>query len=504
MRLKENLPPTAFKPLRGLGKESVPVTGEQSLPSSRFWSNAELLANRNAHYQPGDIFLGRVDETMIGLRDNRHIMTIAGSRSGKSACLLIPNLLLYPGSVMVIDPKGELAEATAAHRAAMEHEVRVLDPFGIVKGSAAEYRAGHNPLHELAMPPDDVGTDRLIDDAALVAEALMPDSGRDEHWTTAARNLVTALILMLVDENRLDMTELRRSLLQDSEGLAKLFTRMSSFEMAALKLGKDPKSIEFAAACIIARTGAFMLGRDPRERSSVIATAIEQLAFLDSPAMASLFEHHHGSIGALKRPSSETPVTIYLVLPAGYIGTHFRWLRLMIALALSFFERSTAKPDHPVLLILEEFAALGHLRPVEQAAGFIAGAHVRLWSVLQDLPQLKRHYKDGWETFIGNAGIIQAFSVSDHMTCNFLSKRMGETTLRVETAQHVNSESARLGDTGIRYEYRTVPLMPPAEIAMTFRRQSIAGEAAGGLSLVLLPGTAPFVVDRVFHGELRP
>src|SRR5665213_2062052 len=80
--------------------------------------------------------------------DDRHIVTIAGSRAGKSRDVLAPNLLRYPGSVVVIDPKGELARHTATKRAGFG-DVFVLDPFNIVPPEVAGFRASFNPLMEL-------------------------------------------------------------------------------------------------------------------------------------------------------------------------------------------------------------------------------------------------------------------------------------------------------------------------------------------------------------------
>ena len=95
------------------------------------------------------------------------------------------------------------------------------------------------------------------------------------------------------------------------------------------------------------------------------------------------------------------------VCPASRMGTHGRWLRLIVSLAVSALENAPCPPARaadPVLFILEEFAALGHMRALEQAVAYMAGFGVKLWAVLQDLTQLKRHYKEGWETFLGNAG----------------------------------------------------------------------------------------------------
>ena len=94
----------------------------------------------------GAILLGRNGGDLIGVADDRHLLTVAGSRSGKSSTCLLPNLLRWPSSVLCIDPKGELAKATAVRRAEMGQAVYILDPFGEVKGEAARFRCGYNPL----------------------------------------------------------------------------------------------------------------------------------------------------------------------------------------------------------------------------------------------------------------------------------------------------------------------------------------------------------------------
>src|SRR5687768_174736 len=65
----------------------------------------------------GHLWLGRDDEgRAVGIGDDRHAITIAGSRAGKGRSVIIPNLLLWDGSCVVIDPKGENATRTAAQR----------------------------------------------------------------------------------------------------------------------------------------------------------------------------------------------------------------------------------------------------------------------------------------------------------------------------------------------------------------------------------------------------
>lgn len=498
MKLRSGLPKTQFQPPRGLGEQSIPLTGANSLQSATFQTLDEVRSAQSLAYKSGHIFLGRVDDRMIGHLDNRHIMTVAGSRAGKSVCLLTPNLLMYPGSALVIDPKGELARDTARHRAeALGQHVVVLDPFEFVTGEAAAYRGWHDPLREL----DETGPD-FIDDAATLPEAMVLESAGVEdgkHWTTAARNLLTALTLSarLSGET---LAGLRTALTGDPASLWHI--------LAGIAEVPDAPEVVQAAVEIIRSTGHSFLHKNDREAPAIVSTAAEQISFLRSPAMRNLFEPRsdrpEARLSSLKTGHDGKPVTIYLVLPAGRMGTHNRWLRLLVTMALVHFERLKNVPEHPILMVLEEFAALGHLRPVEQAAGFIAGSHVRLWSVLQDLSQLKTHYKDGWETFLGNAGVIQAFSVSDLTTCEYLSKRLGEVTVEVTNRHSVGSNEMRAGDTGERREFRTAPLMTPSEIAIEFARLIDGNGKPAGLTLVLVPGVVPFIVDRVFWEYLQP
>src|SRR5215831_16681058 len=83
-------------------------------------------------YAPGQIILGKFAGRFLGHLDDRPLVTVAGARAGKTSTILEPNLYLYPGSMLVLDPKGELAR-TARFRRALRHEVHILDPFRTIQ-----------------------------------------------------------------------------------------------------------------------------------------------------------------------------------------------------------------------------------------------------------------------------------------------------------------------------------------------------------------------------------
>ena len=503
MRLKPNLPPTAFNFPRGYGEASIPETGDVNRPQSAiWWTKEQVLGEARLSYEDGKIFLGRVDGKMVGLSDNRHIVTVAGNRGGKSACLLIPNLKLYPGSALVIDPKGELARETALFRRdTLGHDVHVLDPWRVTK-LPEELLSAFDPIAQLR---EDRAS--LIDNADLLADALIVANAKDPHWTEAARALLRALILWLIVDPAgtggalTDLTAIIAKLAK--EAAAPSDARPTLFMLSTLEADEGDE-LEGHAHSIIRNQAKVMLGANPKELASILSTARTQLVFLESPAMMRNLRLSLLRLAQLK----SHPTTIYLCLPASRMSTHGRWLRLIVGLAVAAMEEAAFPPGEqpsPVLFVLEEFAALGHMRALEQAVAYMAGYGVKLWAVLQDLTQLKRHYKEGWETFLGNAGIIQAFSVADQTTCDYLSKRLGETTFQITNKIDVGSDQASKGDTGLRREFKSAPLLAPDEVARKFARLSDGkGGTKGGLALVLLAGAHPFVVDRVYHGELEP
>ena len=189
---------------------------------------------------------------------------------------------------------------------------------------------------------------------------------------------------------------------------------------------------------VVAGTAETLLGTGENERGSILSTARRNTAFLDT-----LGPRYKATLSGEFRPfdpdhlkGAPEGVSVYLCLPAERIGTHGRWLRLMIGLFLEKMQRQLIEPASkaPVLFLLEEFFALGPMPSIEKAAGYAAGFGVKLWAILQDLQQLKSLYRTSWQTFLANAGAIQIFGASDRETLEYASKAMGEIEVSRVTA----------------------------------------------------------------------
>ena len=437
------------------------------------WADPNWIASHPFwQYQPGKVLVGAVGNNLIGVTDDRHMMTVAGSRAGKGVSVIIPNLIEYPGSVLVVDPKGENARVTAVRRAkaGLGQNVFVLDPFGVSGFKTSSF----NPLDMI-----DPKADTAVDDAALIAEALViQEEGPGRHFSSAARNFLRGLILQVRSDEppeRRNLLRVRQLLTLDAKTFELLLTAMQTNN---------------ACNGVIRRAANSMAAKAPNEKSGVISTAIEQTDFLDSPPLARCLAKSDFKLTDLKC----APTSVYLCLPAGRMATHSRWLRIIINLAVEAMEREPTKPKHPVLFLMDEFAVLDHLSSIEKAAGQIAGFGVKLWPILQDLSQLKSIYKDRWETFMGNAGLLQFFGNADLTTLDYISKRLGRSTILTVSQGEISEEQAAGGFTGESNQLQINELMTADEVSRFFSRQSNA-------QLLIWPGADPIAIDRVRYYE---
>lgn len=341
-----------------------------------------------------------------GYTDNRHLITVGPTRSGKGASVIVPALLQAPHSVIVIDPKGQNAAITARHRRAMGQDVFILNPFRM----HGLPRHCYNPLAAI-----DINSPTAVADVAALARALILTQGREPYFDDTARDLVTTIMLYLVSTlgPKATLGHMRK-LVTD------IGARGKEGAEALVAMGRSPH------AFIRQPIGRFK-DAEARDISSAINTAITQTAFLDDPALTDAATRGTltGSDFDLMQLKKK-PTTVYLILPGKYMDAYARFLRLIITSAL---DQLTAEPGgYPVLLVLDEFARLENLPSVSNAFGFAAGFNVQLWPFLQDLPQLEELYGKKWMSILANCGLIQFFTPTDIETAEYLQRRGGMTT----------------------------------------------------------------------------
>lgn len=369
---------------------------------------------------------------------DRHLLTVAPTRSGKGVGTVIPNLLTWPGSVIVIDPKGELCRATAALRMRAGQYVHVIDPWGDIKELPA---SRFNPLAYIYPDSPD-----MVEDAMTLADALVISGGGEQFWPDEAKALIAGLILHVVtDPNETEQTlgRVREILCLPPADFAAVVTAMagSSFDAVRNAAGR-------------------ILQKSDRELSSVISTAQQNTHFLDSPRIRNSLSEDDINFYWLKHQYT----TIYVVLPQDRLATYNRWLRLLVSMALTLLGRTPRGSARPVLMMIDEFPALGYLKPVENAYGIAAGLGVQIWTIIQDFNQLAAIYGTSWKTFLANAGVIQAFGTRDTMTAQELSAMLGVGTVELISQHTAEMREWDPGYCSMHDQLHPRELMKPDEI----------------------------------------
>jgi len=345
-------------------------------------------------------------EHYLGYKTDKHLLSIAPTRTGKGRGLILPNLLNLPEhSVFVIDPKGENALVSARYRQSQGHIILIFNPYKIYadefeKRGFTQFQS-FNPLANL-----NPTSPNFTDDVTIIAEALIYDTGGDSHWVEAARGLVVFLITYLVTEPQ-EQPTLRRLHSILSGGYPILKTQI--LENAQ----NNPNPLVYE------NVGRYWT--ENNEVNGIIATAETQTRIFKSDVICSALEGGAFNFEQMKHCKT----SVYLILPSERLISQARYLRMVLLVAMSQFMRSE-KGAHQVLMLLDEFANLGALNIIENGYGLIAGHGVTLWSFVQNLTQLKNLYPKNWPVFVANSGVVTVSNVNDVETAEYFSRRAGK------------------------------------------------------------------------------
>ena len=383
--------------------------------SSRFAGLLEEWANP---WKPGQIALGRSlydPDWVVGKTDDRHFINIATSRSGKNRSSVIPNLLApWPGSALVLDPKGENAAVTALRRSRMGQTIRIIDPFDVLKDQGLHDSPAHwtgspypvfrfNPLAEV-----DLTSKTVVEQIGVITDGtIIASSQSNPFFDEKSREIIDGVIAHVLTSPKVKDEDRHLGTVRD------YLVERNGRDLTEMTGNMEAGGLAAAAATSI-KTGSEGGSGD------VLLTAQLHTKWLDSLAMRDALSKSEFSLKDFKNNN----MTIYLVLPGNVIDLHARFMRMFVNLMLREAARGQ-RPKHSALFVLDEFYALGSFPLLSTAAGLVAGYGVKLFPILQNLTQLRDRYPDTWEVFLGNAGMWQVFAVNDQFTSRYMSERLG-------------------------------------------------------------------------------
>ena len=403
------------------GLLDAPTTG-QSLIVGGWTDPARRPARRRPGRRPG-----RSPELLVHTGPES-LVFFAPSRSGKSVGVVVPNLLCYESSALVLDVKGELWELTAGYRQ-RELGQKVLFHDPTEPGLGARF----NPLAEI-----DVSVPTAVREVQTLLQYLIPSTGKDDgsnsaHFTSSARALAVGVFLNeMTAAHRAGRTATIADVLSAITSPTMPF-RAYLAEMNALT-GEAAAGIVPALARTIRETAAEMLQREEREFSGVLSSLVTPLSIFRDPLLEDATSRSDFRIMDLV--SSGSPATLYLTIRPSDRDRLKHYFGLIVNLVCRRLTDRLPVPGetrHELLLMLDEFSSLPPLPVVQQSMDVMPGYGVKAFVVLQDIESLEALYGQH-ETISSNCRIQVAYTPSKPKTAKHLSEMTGVSTVRQETS----------------------------------------------------------------------
>lgn len=416
--------------------------------SSRWATNVEVKSANLFH--PKGVFLGRLDDRYLRHEGPEHVMAFAPTRSGKGVGLVIPTLLSWTGSAIIHDIKGENWELTSGWRTKFSHCLL----FNPTDPASAKY----NPLLEVRRGVNEVRDVQNIADILVDPEGALE---RRNHWEkTSHALLVGAILHVLYTEEDKTLARVACFLSDPNRSFERALRQM----MVTNHLGTDDAP---EVHPVVAQAGRELLNKSENERSGVLSTAMSFLGLYRDPTVAKTTSACEWRIADLM--DAKRPVSLYLVIPPSDISRTKPLIRLILnqigrRLTEQLVHGEGQSHRHNLLMMLDEFPALGRLDFFESALAFMAGYGIRAYLIAQSLNQITKAYGDN-NSILDNCHIRIAFASNDERTAKRISDSLGTTTqLRAQRNYAGHRLAPWLAHVMVSRQETARPLLTPGEI----------------------------------------
>ena len=393
---------------------------------------------------PDGVVLGRYDHDYLRHDGPEHVLCFAPTRSGKGVGLVVPSLLTWPGSAIVHDIKGENWQLTAGFRA-RHGRVLLFDPTN--KKSSA-----YNPLLEVRRGEWEVR------DVQNIADILVDPEGSLEkrnHWEKTSHALLVGAILHVLYA-------------EEDKTLAGVAAFLSDpkrpIESTLAAMMKTPHLGAAGPHPVIASAARELLNKSDNERSGVLSTAMSFLGLYRDPVVAEVTRRCDWRITDIV--TARYPTTLYLVVPPSDINRTKPLIRLILnQVGRRLTEDLQAKAGrHRLLLMLDEFPALGRLDFFESALAFMAGYGLKSFLISQSLNQIEKAYGAN-NSILDNCHVRVSFATNDERTAKRVSDALGTATEMKAMKNYAGSRlSPWLGHLMVSRSETARPLLTPGEV----------------------------------------
>ena len=407
------------------------------------WADERDIRNAGL-FDPDGVILGKRDHAYLRHDGPEHVLCFAPTRSGKGVGLVIPSLLTWPGSAIVHDIKGENWQLTSGFRA-KHGRALLFDPTNATSSA-------YNPLLEVRRGEWEVR------DVQNIADILVDPEGSLEkrnHWEKTSHALLVGTILhVLYAEADKTLAGVARFL---SDPRHPIETTLETMKTTAHFGNTGPHPVVAGAA-------RELLNKSPNERSGVLSTAMSFLSLYRDPVVAKVTRRCDWRIEDLVQGTD--PVTLYLVVPPSDINRTKPLIRLILnQIGRRLTEDLAGRdPKHRLLLMLDEFPALGRLDFFESALAFMAGYGIKSFLIAQSLNQIEKAYGPN-NSILDNCHVRVSFATNDERTAKRVSDALGTATeMRAMKNYAGHRLSPWLGHLMVSRQETPRPLLTPGEV----------------------------------------
>lgn len=424
------------------------------------------------------LFLGSFDGAYLRHDGPEHVMAFAPTRSGKGVGLVVPTLLSWTGSAVIHDIKGENWELTAGWRARFSHCLL----FNPTDSRSARY----NPLLEVRRGAQEVRDVQNIADILVDPEGALE---RRSHWEKTSHSLLVGAILhVLYAEEEKTLARVATFLSDPERSFAATLTVM----MHANHVGTDERP---QVHPVVASAARELLNKSENERSGVLSTAMSFLGLYRDPTVAEVTSASDWRIDDLV--GAERPLSLYLVVPPSDISRTKPLVRLVlnqIGRRLTEQLPSTkGRAGRSLLMMLDEFPALGRLDFFETTLAFMAGYGIRAFLIAQSLNQIAKAYGEN-NSILDNCHVRIAFATNDERTAKRISDALGTATEQRAQRNYAGHRLAPwLSHVMVSRQEVSRPLLTPGEVMQLPPSDEV----------VLLSGTPPIRAKKLRYFEDR-
>ncbi|MCV3273569.1 type IV secretory system conjugative DNA transfer family protein [Roseobacter sinensis] len=411
---------------------------------SAHWQTRRELKANGMLQTPGSGFVcGKLGKPAskapyISAGDIPHVMMVAPTRAGKGVGFVIPNLLSFAGSVVVLDVKGENFEKTARLRALNGDEVFRFSPFDWANSSHR-----YNPLARIAAAPSFA---QQFTEVSILADLFLDKDNKTlDTFSEAGKSIFVAACLLAIQRGRPTLGEVNK-----------------------IVTGGDYKNAQYSAYADEAKEATVReLWINAASASSRLLTSNIQalmtagLKQWDNPAVRTATDASDFEFANFRKK----PHALYIVVSEDHIATLAPLLRLMFADLIASLRQNEPGPDEPwpVMMMIDEFQQMGAMPYLERAIHSLAAYGGRVAMIAQSLASLDRIYgPEGRESLENGAGLKLYITPRDQRTVREVSAAVGSTTREAVTRMYGRNKGI-LGATSTTSRLEERPLLSETE-----------------------------------------